>query len=442
MKSFILFTVSLLTAVNAFATSNLATKYAHIQKLSMPSFNLKSILVEDEMDKLRGEAPRFAYTHNVDITPLNAGNWETDGDLSIWRLRLSSRNAESINLGFTKYNMPSSASLYVYSMTEDMVRGPFNAMDNNVSQELWTPVVFGEEVMVELRVATNEKAKVLLHLTTVNHDYLGFGKAKMQFNKSGSCNIDVVCGEGAAYNEQIRSVATISFGGSRFCTGAMINNTANDGKPYFLTANHCGVRATNAASLVAYWNYENSTCRAPNSGASGSRGDGKLNQFTTGATFKASLANSDFTLVEFNQKPDPAFNVYYAGWDRRKQAPSSMIAIHHPNVDEKRISFDSDAGNFSSYLDRGASGVNTHIKVTDWDQGTTEPGSSGSPLFNQDKRIVGQLHGGYAACGNDDADWYGAIAYSWDNGATSNSLKPWLDAASTGAEFIDGFEQN
>ncbi|MCB0349238.1 MAG: trypsin-like peptidase domain-containing protein [Bdellovibrionales bacterium] len=432
-------TIALILSLSFLAHAK-TTDLSSIPLVSMPSINLKALLAEDEADKVNGVAPRFAYTHNVNLSPANSGAWTTEGSLSIWRLRIESKKAESINLGFTQYELPTSASLYIYSMDRTSVRGPFNSLDNNQAKQLWTPVVFGEQIVVELRVATAQKNAVSLLLTAVNHDYIGFGKPKVSTQKSGSCNVDVVCGEGAAYQEQIRSVATISFGGSRFCSGSMINNTANDGKPFFLTANHCGVRSSNAATLVAYWNFENSTCRGPNTGSSGGRGDGRLDQFTTGATFRASLSESDFTLVEFNRAPDAAYRVYYAGWDSRKLAPTSSVAIHHPNVDEKRISFDSDPGTISTYLDRGVLGEDTHIKITDWDIGTTEPGSSGSPLFNQDKRIIGQLHGGYAACGNDDADWYGFLAKSWDNGSPVNSLKPWLDAAGTGETFIDGFE--
>ena len=58
-------------------------------------------------------------------------------------------------------------------------------------------------------------------------------------------------------------------------------------KQYFLTADHCGINAGNAASLVTFWNYENSTCRPLGSPASGGAGDGQLTQFMTGATFRA-----------------------------------------------------------------------------------------------------------------------------------------------------------
>ena len=93
---------------------------------------------------------------------------------------------------------------------------------------------------------------------------------------SGSCNVDVACPEGDAWRPQIRSSAAISTGGSLFCSGSLLNNTANDRKMFFLTANHCSINSGNAASLVTYWNYQNATCRIPGSAASGQNGDGSL----------------------------------------------------------------------------------------------------------------------------------------------------------------------
>ena len=119
-----------------------------------------------------------------------------------------------------------------------------------------------------------------LSLTSVNHGYVEFGYNP---DKSGSCNLDVVCSAGDgfpqvdAWREEIRSRwLAISLGGSLFCSGGLINNTAQDYKPFFLTAAHCNINSGNAASLVAYWNYQNSTCRAPNSAASGQSGNGSL----------------------------------------------------------------------------------------------------------------------------------------------------------------------
>ncbi len=280
-----------------------------------------------------------------------------------------------------------------------------------------------------------------LALTSVNHGYTEFGRTPV----SGACNVDVVCSAADgfpqidAWRDEIRSVGVMSINGTTFCTGALVNNTAQDFKPYFLTADHCNVDAGNAASLVVYWNFENSTCRAPGSTASGSPGDGTLTQFNSGTTFLAANTPSDMTLLELDDPIDSAFNVYWAGWDRSGNDATTAVAIHHPSTDEKRISFENDPTSTTSYGLTTVPGNGTHIRITDWDLGTTEPGSSGSPLFDQNGRVIGQLHGGFAACGNDSSDWYGRLNVSWTGGGTNATrLSNWLDPNASGVTTLDG----
>ncbi|MBD3222870.1 T9SS type A sorting domain-containing protein, partial [bacterium] len=110
---------------------------------------------------------------------------------------------------------------------------------------------------------------------------------------------------------------------------------------------------------------------------------------------------------------------------------------------EKAISFEDDPTTTTSYLGTSSPGNGTHIRVADWDDGTTEPGSSGSPLYSPDGHIVGQLHGGYAACGNDLADWYGRVSVSWNGGGTGSSrLSDWLDPLGLAPQTLDLFDPN
>src|SRR5690606_13115326 len=75
----------------------------------------------------------------------------------------------------------------------------------------------------------------------------------------------------------------------------------------------------------------------------------------------------------------------------------------------------------------------------DWDLGTTEGGSSGSGLWNEAGLLIGQLHGGYAACNNDSPDWYGRLSVSWTGGGTSATrMSNHLDPSGTGAEMLQG----
>jgi PKD repeat protein len=72
---------------------------------------------------------------------------------------------------------------------------------------------------------------------------------------------------------------------------------------------------------------------------------------------------------------------------------------------------------------------------------TTEGGSSGCPQFDQNHRIVGQLHGGPASCTNVSSDFYGKFSKSWENGTTAASrLKDWLDPNNSGITALDGMD--
>jgi hypothetical protein len=413
------------------------TPLSDVERIEMPAIDLAPVLAEDREREAMGLPMRFAVPIAVAHSPLFDGTWEWLGeDRLVWRLRVLSAGARTLNFGFTRYSMPSGGRLFLYSADGTYVVGPFTERDNEVHGQLWTPVVRGEEVVIEVDVPVESEPDLELELTSVNHDYYGLGLPRAE--KSGSCNVDVACPAADPYRDNIvRSVAAIQRNGFLLCSGFMVNNVRNDQTPYFMTANHCGVNSGNAATLVTYWNYENSTCRV--GAASGGPGDGSLSQFNSGSTWIAGGSASDFTLVLLDDPPDPAFEVYWAGWDATDADPPSAIAIHHPQVEEKRISFENDPTSTTSYLGNTSPGNGTHIRVLDWDVGTTEGGSSGSPLFNPQGRVVGQLHGGFAACGNDLADWYGRFSVSWDAGGTPSArLEDWLDPDDTGATVLDG----
>jgi hypothetical protein len=384
---------------------------------------------EDAEREAAGLAPRYAIPHEVRITPGEAGLWESiDADTMLWRFRTVAPGAYSLNLGFTRYFMPPGGQLTIYSADSGQVVRPFTAADNEDHGELWTPVVLTHDLIVEVTIPSDAMDQLELELTQIGYGYRGFGHAPQP--RSGSCNIDVVCPQGNPWRNEIATVGVISTGGSLFCSGFMVNNTSDDRTPYFMTAGHCGIRSGNAPSLVVYWNYETTTCGGPR--------DGSLSDFQTGSFFRSTYSPSDFTLVELDDDPSPAWGVCFAGWDRGSGDAQSAVGIHHPSTDEKAISFENDPTQTTSLGGFTVPGDGTHVRVIDWDAGTTEPGSSGSPLFNQDYRVVGQLHGGAAACGNDLSDWYGRFSVSWNGGGTSSTrLRDWLDSANSGAQTVN-----
>ncbi len=396
--------------------------------------NVDKARQEDSENETLGLPPRFALPEYHDLTPETAGVWEDlDERWVLWRQRIEAPGAVSVNLGFTRYRLPKGGRLALYPADMKTPDDPrmswvFTERNNEAHGELWTPVVLASDVIVELLLPRESRHDYELQLQSVNKGYRYFGEDLA--DKSGTCNIDVVCPEGADWWSEINSVGVYTLNGSWTCSGAMINNTAEDQTPYFLTANHCSVNTGNDQTMVVYWNFQSPVC--------GQQGGGSLANFQTGATFLATSSTSDFCLVELNAAPAPAWGVTYSGWNRASTNPSSAIAIHHPSTDEKSISFEDDPVTTTSYLQNAVPGDGSHVRITDWDLGTTEPGSSGSPLYNPDHQIIGQLHGGYAACGNDESDWYGRISVSWEGGGTSATrLKDWLDPLGTAPLGLD-----
>lgn len=403
---------------------------ASVPVVDVPAVDPDDLVVEDERRARDGLPRRFAVPNEVHITPQTDGLWETVGrDLRVWRLRIRSAGAQSLNLGFTRFRLPASARMVLYSSDLAHVIRPITMRDNAAHGELWTPVILSEELVVELTVSPPASDDVQLVLTSINVGYRSIGEEPGSRDPL-SCNIGVVCPEGDPWRDEIPAVALYSIEGQLTCSGFMVNNTAQDRTPYFMTANHCGLKWGNAATLVVYWNYELTTCEGIPYAS--------MDQWQSGSYFRSRYSGSDFTLVELDEHPDPNWAITYAGWDRSGADAAHAVGIHHAGGDPKMISFEYDPTTTTSFLSDGSPGGGTHVRVADWDLGSVYYGASGSPLFNQDHRVIGQLHGGFSNCDNNEPSWYGKFSYSWDGGRPAvQSLRPWLDSGDTGLIRVD-----
>jgi len=419
-----------------------------VELKALPKINVDALLAEDRLRGKNTQHPgpmRFAVTANVSYTLDNSGTWQTLNDGRLWRLRIQSPGAKSMNLGITRFEMAEGTKLWIYDPGHTNVEGPFTARNRTPRGSLWTPIILGDQIVVEVFVPTGV-AQPVMEITKVNQGYRGFGKAGLD-GSEGTCNNDEICPIGDPYRPlQIQAVAMYSInntGGQAACTGTLLNDVPQDHKNYFLSANHCLDNGGDPASIVLYWNFESAAC--------GTHGPGSLadNQ-TGGATLRANYANSDFALFELSTTPDPAYNVHYAGWDATGVAPASTGNVHHPSADVKAVSISNTAPRPADWNTQSLSATGNHWWV-DWDSGVTEGGSSGSCLFGPfvdgsgtHQRCIGQLHGGPSACGSPipgptEHDFYGMFSVSWNGGGTSATrLKDWLDPTNTGALTNDG----
>lgn len=382
---------------------------------------------------------RYGVAVPLSLTLAN-GVWDIPAaGQSRWRTRVFSAGAQSLSLAFSRFQLPEGAALWIYDAQGQLVQGPYTAAMASADGQLWTAMVLADTAVIEVQVPTHQKSAVALQVASIDHGTRNISKVGLSGNDAGICNIDVVCAQGDNHRNEIRSVAayTVRVGASSvICTGQLINNMRQDSTPYFLTANHCGLANDNAVSMVLYWNHQRSSCGT---------GAGSLTQNQTGATFLASEAKSDFALVRLNQPPSSGFNVHYVGLDISDAAPQSGVAIHHPQGDVKKISLYG-AGTFAQ--DNSCAGTdvrgNCIFRVDAWQvrwaQGTTEGGSSGGGLLNQNKRLIGVLSGGSASCETPtEPDFFGRLAKAWQAGCASNTqMKAWIDPDNSGRTEVCG----
>ncbi len=378
---------------------------------------------------------------------LEGGRWDMAPDgRARWRARVSSPGAVALSLEFARFALPEGAELWLYDTAGRLVQGPYTQAQQTPEGKLWTALVPGSAAVLELRVPSAVRDQVHLRIANVDHAFLDIMSAQVEAKASGpgtsgSCNIDVACSAGDDWRDDIRSVAHITIGGNFLCTGQLLNNARQDHNPLLITANHCKIDQTSstpASSVVAYWNYQASSC-------GGARTASLMSQNQSGATLLAGDVGTDFTLVRLAAQPSAGFNVYYAGWDARGDAPQSGVAIHHPSGDVKRISrFGTAATAQDVCIERSGTTCARQVRAWQvyWEQGTTEQGSSGGGLWNQDHQVVGVLSGGNASCSNiGGEDYFARLSEGFTaNSAASGQLKAWLDPGDTGTRSLTGFE--
>lgn len=411
---------------------------SQISFTSMPAIDMDALAAEDAVVDQYKEAPyRFGFEHETSFG-LNRATWRSiENERSIWQFGIECAGARTINLIFEDFYLPKGAEMFIWSADREEFLGSFNHKNNQEYRVLATSILQHDKVVVEVQANNAVKDQVSFNISMVVHGYrpvlmnhfADFDENRGPYGSSGACNNNVNCPVGADWQVEKRSVGLILSGGSASCTGALVNNTANDGTPYFLTANHC-YSAGATPSWVFVFNHETSGCTGST---------GATNQTISGCTLRARRSGTDFCLVELSSAPPASYNVQYAGWDASDATTvTSATCIHHPSGDVKKISFEDNA------VPQGVwSGAQTW-DVQQWDDGITEPGSSGSPLFDQNHRIIGQLFGGGSACSgsneNGQGDSYGRFGVSWDAGASPSArLKEWLDPGNTGVLVLDGY---
>lgn len=397
-----------------------------IPELKLDSVDIARRLREDQ-DLSIGNRYGIVQTCAVNIKESGIRT-EIPGKGTVWQYQVSSEEALSLGLFFKTYRLPERASVFVYNPDKTLLRGAFTHHNNNPSNALPVAEFPGNNLIIDYFEPVSPEFPGELVLGSVSRAYT-------DLRQLADGRIGINCAEGTDWQTVKHSVCLMTyhdFQHSYFCTGVLMNNVREDETPYFLTANHCVNSGTEASTLITYFNYEHSTCGAD---------DAAFSQTLSGASFKSGSSHSDFSLLLLNEYPPDEYNPFYAGWDVTGLNPRSGACIHHPDGEPKSIATANNTA-FSypekiEWFSEDLRLISTTLPDTHWnmqfDRGMPEAGSSGAPLFDQNRRIVGQLHGGV-----NSVLLFGKLSLSWNyNPAYTEQLAHWLDPSGT-RQTLDG----
>jgi lysyl endopeptidase len=409
-----------------------------LHTIVLPELDVDALRAASQRDAQLGPF-RFAEPFELDVNPAIDGvivDADAPGRIG-WRLRLQSPDAFSLSIA-SRLDLPASARLYLLNARGETIYRAIDQADaSSDAGEFWSPVVPGDTLDLYVTVAEADWEDFLAGFSVfrVHQDFVGFDPFRPASNersgeRSAACHVDVACEEADPWRNQVNAVGNFTINGVFQCSGSMINNTARDGTPYFLTANHCGVRTNNDHAVVIYWNYQNSTCRTPGSAESGGPGDGSLAQFSSGTVMRSTFSAADTTLLELEETPPAEWGIVYNGWDRERSLSPIAVGIHHPRNDEKRIAFRDQA-----------IGIAGSLWSVRFNIGGVEVGSSGSPLIDELGRTIGVTCcvTTTTPCNGSQTVFYGAVKGGWSpaGAGPEASLDDWLDPLNTGETAID-----
>jgi len=425
----------------------------HSPQIKMPLFDLASLLKEDKAAEGLGLPYRFGKSFDVNLG-LKDGKWQKTDSTMVWSLKISSDNAYSLNFIFSELYLPKGGKMYIYNEDGSMVYGPVTDRQNRHGATFLTDIIQGESVIIFISVPNEKQPLVKLTIQNVIHGYKNmFGYLSLE-KSAQSCEKDVACYP--AWNDESDGVVQILLAnGNELCSGSLLNNTAQDFKPYILTAFHCidiGDPAIpndpnrnndtlelneieEAEEWLVRFRFKHLTC--------GGSTIATVRTFDD-THFRAAWHVTDFALVELQDdilRDEPSVGEkVWLGWDNSGNTPTEVNCIHHPAGDVMKYSYDNEIPTLSN--NDGFN--NTLWFVDDWTIGSTEKGSSGSPMLDQNSRIVGQ---DYKGCGLNPCDpnkgtYFGRLSRSW-TGDSSNTtrLSNWLNPTGSTATTLNSVRQ-
>ena len=161
------------------------------------------------------------------------------------------------------------------------------------------------------------------------------------------------------------SSCQILFKESYTCSGVLINNTQEQGRPLILTAAHCIESEEDLNSIVVIFGKRKLLMSQAY--------DGLEWRNTAGASLLSSSSELDFALLELKSRIPVYVSPVYLGWNKRFSQPTLISSIHSPDFGDAQYSFSTAKPSLATYGGLYHPVELGHWKVDQWTSGITTP---------------------------------------------------------------------
>ncbi|MCP4220382.1 MAG: hypothetical protein GY765_37475 [bacterium] len=183
--------------------------------VTLPQLNVRALLSEDRA--MESPLVRFAEKESVTLDTDNFGEWTDFEDGSReWKMKIVAPGMFSLQLGFSRLVLPEGTQLSILDR-DDILLDLYLPGDNTPAKGALSGLYPGDEITLKYLEPANVDHNVELQIEKVMQGYRNVFKLPKGYEAAGLILVD----------------------GTRAGYGVLVNNSAKDFKPYFLTSFDC-----------------------------------------------------------------------------------------------------------------------------------------------------------------------------------------------------------
>lgn len=378
-------------STHALPESTVRDVLAHpIPATILNEFNQKSTSVTAFLESAPSHQAALDFYIDSDSTACFSDAFPGKDGNYLFVAAITSKDAFALRLLVDLSGLQPGEALYVLDADGRASFGPFTTQQAD-PEGTWLPTTLGDTAVLVLTAA--RPLCPYVRLENVSHFY------KSIFNPGTDpplvCNVpiaDETNPDAQALAAGIGILIIPYNTGQAFCTGALLRSLASSAsppEPYLISAWHCFKESTNYSGMEVFWDYRSE------------EDDPNTLDRNQGAELLAYNASLDAVLLKLNEPVAVGpFGRAWLGWDSLGPDTGDFVqTIHYPRAHSLRTS----RGDVTNAVTRVCLNLmcslayERQIEVL-WEEGVTEPGSSGSPLLNRGRnfRLMGMLSNGPA----------------------------------------------